>query len=64
MKTYKVSANPRGGTCFQFVKANSEEEAVEAAKKNPNGWKSPTMKNGMEDWNFRAFEREPQQRSR
>ena len=59
MKTYKVSANPRGGTCFQFVQANSEEEAVEIAKNTPNNWKSPTLKNGTDDWNIRAFEREP-----
>jgi hypothetical protein len=56
MALFKVSANPKGGTCFQFVNASSEEEAVEAAKNNPSGWKSPTVK-GFDDWNIRAFER-------
>ena len=58
MALFKVSANPKGGTCFQFVHADSEEEAVELAKANPDRWKSPVIKNGFDDWNIRAFERE------
>lgn len=58
MALYKVSANPKGGTCFQFVQAESEDEAVQTAKDNPDGWKSPTLKAGFDDWNIRAFERE------
>lgn len=58
---YKVTANPRSGTCFQFVEAESEEEAIEKAKASPNRWLSPKVNGGMSDWFFRARE-QPQQR--
>lgn len=53
---YKVQANPRGGTCYQFVEAESQEEAVEKAWDNPDGWKSATPKT-RKDWNIKAYER-------
>lgn len=59
MPKFKVSANPKGGTCYQFVEADTEEEAIEKAKANPNRWLSPNLKNGMADWFFRAHERQP-----
>ena len=59
MPKFKVSANPKGGTCYQFVEADNEEEAIEKAKSNPNRWLSPNLKNGMADWFFRAHERQP-----
>lgn len=52
---FKVSANPKGGSVFQFVEADSEEEAVEKAKDNPDGWKIPTLNRGHDDWSFRAY---------
>ena len=61
MPKFKVSANPKGGTCYQFVEADSEEEAIEKAKANPNGWHSPSLKNGMADWFFRAYQKQRQQ---
>jgi len=59
---YKVSANPKGGACFQFVEAETEEEAIEKAKENPNGWKQPTLKEGTDDWYFRAYAHTPRNR--
>lgn len=58
---FKVSANPKGGAVFQFVEADSEEEAISKAKSNPNGWKSPRV-GGDEDWNFRAYPRQENRR--
>lgn len=52
---YKIAANPKGGTCFQFIEADSEEEAIEKAKANPNGWKVANPQTA-EQWNYRAYE--------
>ena len=61
MKQYKVSANPKGGTCYQFVDADNEEEAVEKAKANPNGWKHSNPRDAK-DWFYKAFEFKPRSR--
>lgn len=55
MKKYVVRANPKGGTCYQTVMANSEEEAVEIAKAE-KAWQHAHPKT-MADWRFSAFEK-------
>ena len=54
---YSVQANPKGGTCRQIVEANSPEEAIEKAMKNPDGWRQANV-NGVDSWNIRAYPRE------
>ena len=54
MAKYKVKANPKAGTAFQTVEANSEGEAIAIAKANPNDWKNPEIKSDA-DWTFRAY---------
>lgn len=51
---YKVKANPKAGTCFQTVEANSVEEAIEKAWANPNDWQSPKVVD-RNSWTIRAY---------
>lgn len=58
MKKFLVVANPRGGTCRQLVSAENEDEAIQKAKGNPNGWVHATPEDIDKDWNFRAYEKD------
>jgi hypothetical protein len=55
MKTYLVQANPKGGTCRQIISAESQQGAVDQARKNPNGWVAATPRD-QESWNYFARE--------
>lgn len=53
---YRVSANPKGGTCFQIVTADSPEEAIQKAQDAANNWLTAKPKSSK-DWTFKAYER-------
>lgn len=55
MKKFRVKANPKSGTCFQDIEAETEDEAINKAWDNPNGWHSPSPK-ARKDWFFHARE--------